>query len=237
VEEAFNQEAGVFQNIFGATRAGGHWAETFTQEWPVKSQTHQLSYTLSFVDEALQNGLGDALLNYRYQAMTEGRGRPAFSPRLSLVLPSGNSDNGLGNGSVGLQVNLPFSKQTGDWYWHWNGGVTWLPLARATLRQGDLAVVREEGLTSPFVAGSGIYRLFPMFHLMLESMISSDESIAEIGTTRDTTVTLSPGFRVGWNVGDTQIVAGFAAPLSWTEGARTAGAFFYFSYELPFKKK
>ena len=35
VEEAFNQEAGVFQNIFGAARRNGHWGATFTQEWPV----------------------------------------------------------------------------------------------------------------------------------------------------------------------------------------------------------
>ncbi len=35
VEEAFNQEAGIFQNIFGATRIDGQWAATFTQEWPV----------------------------------------------------------------------------------------------------------------------------------------------------------------------------------------------------------
>ncbi len=50
VEEAFNQEAGVFQNIFGAARLGGKWGMTFTQEWPVASQTHQLSYTVAYLD-------------------------------------------------------------------------------------------------------------------------------------------------------------------------------------------
>ena len=35
VEEAFNQEAGIFQNIFNAARADEAWASTFTQEWPV----------------------------------------------------------------------------------------------------------------------------------------------------------------------------------------------------------
>ena len=47
VEEAFNQEKGVFQNIFGMTRIGGTLAATFTQEWPVPAKAHQLSYTCS----------------------------------------------------------------------------------------------------------------------------------------------------------------------------------------------
>jgi DtxR family transcriptional regulator, Mn-dependent transcriptional regulator len=235
VEEAFNQEGGIFQNIFGATRIGGTWAASFTQEWPVISQAHQFSYTLAFVDDGGQNGLGDTLLNYRYQAVMEGPGRPAFSPRLSLVLPSGNSDNGLGNGSLGLQVNLPFSKQTGDWYWHWNGGVTWLPSAEATFQRGDIRIDREGTLTSPFLAASAIYRLRPMFHLMLESVLSSDQFLEETGTSRDATFTLSPGFRGGWNVGDKQVIVGFALPTSWNDSAST-GAFVYLSYELPFGK-
>jgi DtxR family Mn-dependent transcriptional regulator len=235
VEEAFNQEAGVFQNIFGAIRINGTWAASYTQEWPLASQTHQFSYTLAFLDDGDHRGAGDALLNYRYQAMTEGPGRPAFSPRLSLILPSGNPGNGLGDGSAGLQVNLPFSKQRGDWYWHWNGGMTWLPRAEARFQRDDLAVIRRDGLASPFLAGSGIYRVRPMFHLMLESVLSFDESIAEVGTDRDTTFTLSPGFRGGWNVGDKQVVVGFALPTTWSDTTNT-GAFLYFSYELPFKK-
>jgi DtxR family Mn-dependent transcriptional regulator len=235
VEEAFNQEAGIFQNIFGATRIAGSWAASFTQEWPVISQAHQFSYTLAFVDDGGQNGLGDTLLNYRYQAVMEGPGRPAFSPRLSLVLPSGNSDDGLGNGSLGLQVNLPFSKQTGDWYWHWNGGVTWLPSAEATFQRGDIRIDREDTLTSPFLAASAIYRLRPMFHLMLESVLSSDQFLEETGTSRDATFTLSPGFRGGWTVGDKQVIVGFALPTSWSDTAST-GAFVYLSYELPFGK-
>ena len=235
VEEAFNQEAGIFQNILGITRLGGSWAASFTQEWPVVSQAHQFSYTLPFVNDGGQNGLGDMLLNYRYQAVMEGPGRPAFSPRLSLVLPSGNSNKGLGNGSPGLQVNLPFSKQTGHWYWHWNGGFTWLPRAEATFRRGDLASDRDDTLTSPFVAASAIYRLRPMFHLMLESVVSSDQVLEEEGTSRDATFTLSPGFRGGWNVGDKQVIVGFALPTSWSDTAST-GAFVYLSYELPFGK-
>jgi hypothetical protein len=237
VEEAFNQETGVFQNIFGAMRSNGGWTSTFTQEWPVGSQTHQFSYTAAFLDTRGHAGFGDTLLNYRYQALVERPGRPAFSPRLSLVIPSGDSEDGLGQGSWGLQMNLPFSKQRGDWYLHWNAGFTWLADATRTLHvSNDMAVVRHESLTSPFVAGSAIYRLRPMFNLMLESVLLFDESLDAVGTSRTKTFTLSPGCRGGWNIGEKQVVAGVAVPVSWTEGESDTGVFLYFSYELPFKK-
>jgi hypothetical protein len=49
-------------------------------------------------------------------------------------------------------------------------------------------------------------------------------------------VTLSPGFRAGWDIGDQQLVAGFAVPTTWRGGESASGVFFYFSYELPFLK-
>ena len=87
---------------------------------------HQLSYTLSAASVASKAGFGDVYLNYRYQALEEGPGRPAFSPRVSAdhaVRDAGRT----ARGEAGLQVNLPFSKQRGDFYFHWNGGFTWLP--------------------------------------------------------------------------------------------------------------
>jgi Iron dependent repressor, metal binding and dimerisation domain/FeoA domain len=234
VEEAFNQEPGIFQNIFGAARTNRNWAAAFTQEWPVKSQKHQLSYTLLWLDAEGHNGFGDVLVNYRYQALMEGPGQPAFSPRVSLILPTGRARNGLGSGSPGLQINLPFSKQTGDWYWHWNSGVTWLPRAQADFE--GATSTRRENLTVPFLAGSGIYRLRPMFQLMLEGLVVFDESIAVQRTQRDTAFTLAPGLRAGWDFGERQLVVGFAVPITWSDGEREPGAFLYCSYELPFSR-
>ena len=238
VEEAFNQEKGVFQNIFGAQRSGDRWTSTFTQEWPLEGQTHQFSYTAAFLSGGDHAGMGDTLINYRYQALTEGPGRPAFSPRASLVLPSGNSDQGLGSGSWGLQVNLPFSKQRGDWYLHWNAGFTWLADARRQFQLAhDASVTRHDTLFSPSVAASAIYRLRPMFNVMVESVLLFDQSLDSVGTSRTTSLTVSPGFRGGWNVGEKQIVTGFALPISFSDGESDAGAFLYFSYELPFTRK
>jgi hypothetical protein len=53
---------------------------------------------------------------------------------------------------------------------------------------------------------------------------------------RSAAFTLSPGARGGWNIGDHQLIVGAAIPITWTEGSTDTGAFFYLSYELPFKR-
>jgi DtxR family Mn-dependent transcriptional regulator len=224
VEEAFNQDPKIFQNIFGVTRQSGDWQMTFTQEWPAPSMKHQLSYTLSAESVASKAGFGDVYLNYRFQAVEEGAGRPAFSPRLSVIVPSGRHEAGGGDG--GLQINLPFSKQHGDFYFHWNGGFTWLP-------RGERA-----DLLSPLLAGSAIYRARPMLNVMLESVLGFDAADTPLGKVERTrSFTLSPGVRGGWNVAkDAQVILGAAVPITRTGGETSVGVFGYFSYELPFKK-
>ena len=231
VEEAFNQEAGVFQNIFGLLRTDDAWIPAFTQEWPLGSQKHQFSYTLAWYSVDGDSGFGNTLINYRYQATVEGPGRPAFSPRLSLVLPTGELERAEGFHKPGLEINLPFSKQMGDIYWHLNAGLTWLPSVDALSPGGDSA-----SLERPFIAGSAIFRLKPMFHLMLESVLQSAEARTVDGTSRAGLFTLSPGARGGWNIGDHQLVLGFAVPVTWDEDRSETAAFFYLSYELPFKR-
>ena len=238
VEEAFNQEPGIFQNIFGVVRIDGRWNAAFTEEWPVWSETHQLSYTVTWSDTGTASGVGDTFLNYRYQVLEEGPGRPAFAPRASLLLPTGRTRDALGAGSAGLQLNLPFSKQAGGTYLHWNAGATWLFRAPRQVDEADAGTVPDDrrSLVSPFVAGSVICRLLPMLHLMLETVASSDASFGREGVSRDTSFTLSPGFRTGWNRGPKQIVVGAALPVVWSAGGTQKGVFGYFSYELPFRR-
>jgi DtxR family Mn-dependent transcriptional regulator len=224
VEEAFNQEHRIFQNIFGAIRQGGGWQMTFTQEWPAPAQRHQLSYTVGLGSAGSTTSFGDVLLNYRLQVWEEKDGHPAFAPRVSVIIPSGSPQLGAGEG--GLQVNLPFSRQQDDFYFHWNAGFTWLP-------RGD-----RGDFVSPALAGSAIYRLKPMLNLMLESVfvdLAGDNPAG--GVDHTTAFTLSPGVRGGWNLReDTQIIIGAAMPITWTGGNASTGIFGYFSYELPFGK-
>ena len=184
VEEAFNQEAGIFQNIFNAVRNDGDLGRRPSRRSGRSSRRRTSSRTRSrWRRRRHGSALGDTLLNYRYQALIEGPGRPAFSPRLSLILPTGNVDDGRGAGSAGLQFNLPFSKQTGDVYWHWNGGLTWLPRAEpAASRQRqslDVAVPRRQRHL----------RLRPMFHRCSKACCCSTSRSSSPGTTsRDTTL-------------------------------------------------
>jgi DtxR family Mn-dependent transcriptional regulator len=237
VEEAFNQEARVFQNIVGALfEEGGGFGLTFTQEWPAPSMKHQLSYTATLLSVDDEAGPGDVLLNYRYQLFEEGPGRVAMSPRVSLIVPVGDETRGLGDGGWGLQFNLPVSKQLNDFYVHGNVGLTWLPSVgtdyypSAGLRPAD-----DVGLASPFVAGSVIYRIRPMFHLMFESVFDWRESVVAASVTdRETAAIFSPGARGGWNIGDKQVIFGLALPVTRVSGETFTGVFGYFSFELPF---
>jgi hypothetical protein len=209
VEEAFNQGPGVVQNILVWTRGQhGQWNANYTQEWPAPTMKNQLSYSITVASTGTANGFGDSLINYRYQLREETAGGPAISPRLSVVLPTGREADGLGGGTVGLDMNLPISKQFGNLYVHANAGYTWLPDVQRTTR----------------VAGSGIWRLTSMLNLMLEAVVAFDES-----------VTVSPGFRRGWNLGEKQIVIGAAVPITRADGRATAALLTYFSYELPFR--
>lgn len=223
VEEAFNQEEGVYQNIFGFTRTRGEWQFAFTQEWPLGGQTHQASYTIPFGGYYVANGLGDAMLNYRYQVATETDKRPAFSPRFSLILPTGGSQRGYD--TLGYQVNLPVSKQFRNWYVHWNGGFT--SYVGVPSPGGE-----EVNLFTPQVAASAIWRARPMVHLMLETVFESDDEVDG----RHAVFTASPGVRIGHNIGDKQLVVGAALPFTFWAEEDDKALFLYFSYELPFKR-
>ena len=210
IEESFNQERDVFQNIFLWTKGPhGAWQASFTQEWPAPNMTHQFSYTIPFSGSPGVAGVNDILLNYRYQLLQESANTPAIAPRLSVVLPSGRESDGLGGGSAGLQFNVPASKQFGDLYLHVNGGATWL---------------HNGGWTS-LVGASVIWRVLPMWNVMFEAVGQPGQSL-----------TWSPGFRYGWNLPSGQVVVGAGVPVTRDADRGTTTAFLtYFSYEPRFR--
>jgi len=240
IEEAYNQEPGVVQHIFQSIYSSGPrqrgWAFAFTQEWPIGGQDHQFSYTvlgyhLSNEGER-QYGVGDTFLNYRYQALEEGPGKPAFAPRFSLILPTGNRDKGTGNGVVGYQWNLPFSKKVASRVaLHANLGVTYLPHVRSPMNNGDLSPKRS--LVSPWVGGSAIYALLPRLHLMLEWIGTIQDNINGSGrAVRTFNPLLSPGARAAIvNEEDLQIVGGVGVPIGLNRQTNNYGAFLYLSIE------
>jgi len=229
VEEAFNQDRGIFQNIFSWARdRSGQWNGSFTQEWPAPAITHQLSYTIPFDGGESSASFGGVLLNYRYQVLEEAAGTPAVAPRFSVILPTGRTIDD--SDRPGIQVNLPVSKQVGDLYVHGNAGFTWLHGVSA----GDTA---KANLMSPTFAGSVVWNTRPSINLMLEGVWTLQDSVIGLQQTRrDRIATISPGVRGGWTLpGDQQIILGAAVPVTLTEGEERSTAFLmYFSYELPF---
>jgi len=227
VEEAFNQEKGVVQNIFGATYSDlAGWNASFTQEWPVPGVRHQLSYTVPFSIVGGAAGWGDLLINYRFQVFEEGPKRPAFAPRLSFIVPSSPDRRSLHSRGAGWQVNLPFSKRVGRLYFHWNAGGTILRAEVTSTQAGSW-------IGAPLVAGSSIWAVKPMFQVMLESVVQS--TLVDVGD-RETMVTISPGVRGGWNFGEKQFVIGFAVPVTRGANQNQVAGLAYVSYELPFRK-
>jgi len=245
VEEAYNQEAGVVQHIFTGTynndsRRRG-WTFSFTQEWPVFSQDHQFSYTIPsyhFHDGADRiYGIGDILLNYRYQALVEDEVKPAFAPRFSLILPTGSRRRSTGNNVVGYQWNLPFSKKLASRLaMHANLGITYLPHVRALLDAGTGELSPRRSLVSYNVAASGIFALLPRLHLMLEWVGNFEESLNDTGRpVHAFKPVLSPGLRAAVvNEEKLQVVVGASAPIGLTRKADNYGAFLYLSIEHNF---
>jgi hypothetical protein len=241
IEEAYNQEPNAVQHIFTAqfsndSRRHG-WEFNFTQEWPIFSQDHQFSYTIpsSHLTENgdRQHGVGDVLLSYRYQLLEEGETRPAFAPRFSLILPTGSRSRGTGNGVVGYQWGLPFSKKvTGQLALHANFGLTYLPNARAPLDNGG-GLSPKRSLLSYNIGGSAIFTVLPRLHLLVEWIGDFEESINDNGKSeRSFKPVLSPGLRAAIvNQPKLLIVTGVAVPVGLNRKADNYGAFLYFSIE------
>jgi hypothetical protein len=260
IEEAYNQESGVVQHIFAAQWGQNHdeqphqrgWNLNFTQEWPIVSQRHQFSYSIPFsfirTGGDHQDGLGDILLNYRLQVLEESPQIPAFAPRFSLILPTGSRDEGTGDGVVGYQWNLPFSKKLGPRFaMHANLGLTYLPDVRVPVdaelgSEADDHTVQirrlspAHSLASYNVGASAIVALFPRIHLMLEWVGVFEENLNEQGKKEhDFNVVISPGVRAAVvNRDQLQIVLGVAVPVGLTRPADDYAVFLYFSVEHDF---
>ena len=71
-------------------------------------------------------------------------------------------------------------------------------------------------------------------HDHAEAVAAFDDT-AQPQPARERTITISPGFRTGWNIGQHQVVVGAALPVSRTAGRNDVAVITYFSYELPFR--
>ena len=230
IEEAYNQEPGVIQHISAFQyMKDKKWLYTFTDEWPVSGMEHQLSATIPVLNNG-ETGIGDILINYRYQAIFSTR--LAFSPRLSLILPSGNYRKGTGSGVPGYQLSLPFSYLLSrKVVTHYNLGITITPNARNADGSESNLIIYNYGV-------SAILLFKKNFNFMLEvvgsiTSIKARNSIASVSNS----ILINPGFRYAINfTSGLQIVPGLAVPINPSSSDGGLGVFAYLSFEHPLWK-
>lgn len=210
IEEAYNQEAGVVQHIgtFTMPRDGASWEFGFTQEWPLFSQEHQLSYGVPITHDSSGTGPGNLMLNYRYQALGVGGGEVAFAPRLSVLLPTSAASQGKG---LGYELNLPLSTRLGN----------------ALVSHTNLGTTLAAGEPAEYFAGQSL------IWLMTSRFNPLVEVVWRRGAAGDET-TVNPGFRWAYNLGDTQLVPGLAVPVTFSAAPTNVAMFLYLSVEHPF---
>jgi hypothetical protein len=231
LEEAYNQEDGVIQHIqlFQYMKKSKSWQYSFTQEWPIPKQAHQLSYTIpvAHIDGSDSTGIGDVALNYRYQAVFKDH--IALSPRLSVILPTGDYKKGFGTDSVGIQTNIPLSVELTDKFvTHWNIGATYTPSSKE-------AGGAKADTTAFNYGASLIYLATENFNLMFEAVGTSGESVQPDGSKqRMDTFFINPGVRFAINCkSGLQIVPGVSMPIGVGPSAGEYGGLAYLSFEHP----
>ena len=235
VEEAYNQEDRIVQHISNLVFLPVNEDNiyySFTQEWPAFGLKHQLSYTLQYYSFGNVNvsGFGDIYLKYRYQ-LSYKENFVACSPRLSLIIPTGNHAKRLGDGSWGLQFNLPVSKRwTNQFINHFNLGTTYY----FKVKQEEIGFSRS--MTSYFGGISSIWLLSEKFNLMLECMsyfIANPDYENKVDYVNENII--APAFRYAFDIKNLQIVPGISVPFSLSkESGNDIGIFFYLSFEHPY---
>ena len=234
IEEAYNQEDKVVQHISNFVflpNLKDNFQYAFTQEWPAFGLNHQLSYTLQYTsirnEVANSNGIGDLYINYRYQ-LSYKENFVASSPRISIIIPTGNKNAGLGTGSWGMQLNIPVSKRwTSHFINHFNLGSTIL----FNFKKEEINYNKSQ--ISYFAGLSSIWLVNEKFNLMFEcisNLIANPDFNNKDYYTN--TIILAPAIRYGINIKKLQIVPGISLPFTITKNSKTEmGGFLYLSFE------
>ena len=233
IEEAYNQEPGVVQHISNGQYYGRDikFIYTFTQEWPITGYKHQLSYDISYLSSESINGVDAISVNYRYQLFYRDDWA-CVSPRLSLIIPTSNSNNRFGDGTFKAQINLPISKRISEsLVTHFNLGSTYHH--RIEWRDpGSNKVLRKSSFDF-HVGGSIIWLTMQNMNLVLEwrtDLVGKSNVTGTIDRSIETIV--NPGIRHAININNLQIVQGVSLPVTVGNDVE-AVALFYLSFEHP----
>lgn len=238
VEGAYHQEKGEVQHSFSVARTrGGEWSSAFTQEWPLWSEKHQLSFSLparlaAGGDES-GRGIGDAEVEYSYFLVGNNRTRLTVAPTFALKLPTGSVSKELGTGGVGVEARLPVSVMLSKSFQsNTNAGLSYTRAARNGA--GERAGVR--GVE---VGQSLVWLARPRFNLLLEAVWERSEHVVGDGLREhEDELFVSPGVRWAHKFRNgLTLIPGVAVPLGVGPSRGERGVLFYLAVEHPFRKR
>jgi hypothetical protein len=235
LEEAYNQEPGVVQHMLKFERNFDtkDWGLALEQEWPLWSQEHQFSYeiplqSLMSATPLAVTGIGDIAISYRYQLLGIEDHDLALAPRLSVILPTGNAEKGLGNGALGYEIGLPFSRFAEPFAFHTNASIALTPNAK-------MGTDHTTSIMEVSLGQSVIWLLHPKFNIMLEGLWSEMNYRAADSTLQsEESFIINPGIRWAHDFDSgLQIVPGISVPMELGEEG-SMQIFLYLSLEHNF---
>lgn len=248
IDEAFNQEAGIIQHISNMVASDKMLNYSYTQEIPLVSHKHQLSFTFSYAwlkkpVQAIRSagipvstsGFGDILLSYH--PLIAGKHSWALVvPRITIIFPTGNVPSGFGNGGWGSQVNVAVTKRLSKKITaHTNTGYTYIIHADHYSYEGNgtPAGRYEKNISSVNLGASLVWLAHKKMHLLTEYIFSCEKRIGDNGQLiNGRLMTVNPGIRYAFDVGKVQIVPGAGIPVNFNNGVfENAGTFLYLSVE------
>ncbi len=229
IEEAFNQESGIYQfiNHYQYDKRAQAWEYAFEGEIPITHQVHQFSFQIPVEDnnsQDKQTSVGDLIVNYRWQPLN--RDGLMIADRLGLILPTGDFKNGHGHGVVGMDFKMAATLPMGEIFMnHWNFGLTYYPKAKHDHPHRHDLLNLSAG-TSVIWKGNGYY------NLMLELVTEREQTLNQNRQiTTESTLTINPGIRFAINLQDCQVVPGIGFPYELINSPHEYGFLLYLSFE------
>lgn len=237
VETAYHQEAGEVQHSVSFARSSREgWASVVSQEWPVFSEKHQVSFSLPadvFIKRADGNrGAGDLALEYSYFLIGDNKSKVTVSPGIGFSVPTGSVVKGLGAGGAGASAKLPVSVMLTRRFAS-NSTVELRYMSRARNAEGD-----RFRLWNYEVGQSFVWFARPKFNVLVEgvwgrSKAANSDGFREI----ENEVFVSPGVRWAHVFHNgLSIIPGVAVPIGVGPSQGDHRIFFYLAIEHPFKR-
>lgn len=223
VEEAYNQEPGQVQQIVRfQVMKGGLWSGDYTQEWPLRSERHQLDLE---VGAAHHDGLSSLGAGYRYTVLGDEDAPLTVSPGLEIAWGREEAEDGGTENEWELELALPAS----------------LRLAERLTSNTSLGVafqLGEEDAEPGYTVGQGLFwRATPRLNLVVEAVWSRGESPFGDAEAEEESLVVSPGLQYAVVLREgLQVVPGIAFPIGAGPSEGKRAVMLYFSVEHPFRR-